>query len=429
MAGDLMECEQARVRTGWELVELLGPRSVDEGQRLLAERWAAERARAAESILPLKARPGSEWASRIYESASNRTRFRQTLDFVRPGDRVFEVGPGGGYLAGLLLRDGQIAAYHGIDLQDAPVRRAREFLEINGLADRAEVSKCNLYDLTRADVEKLGITLLVCCEVLEHVPDPERAMKTLAYVLPAGADLLISVPLLGRLEQVWGHVAIFDTNRIRRMVEESGLVAHSVQVIDNQWVLVLASHGPGPSSRAPSAAAAAVDVLADRAPDPNAPTAFHALDLGVENVQPSVRNEGLSAYQLEAVPRAGLACELTAKRSLLRRRTGYGGVRLPVSSPRGLRIEVSLDAFRAVREFYVDAYAADKRVARWRWDTRAHRPRKDQQTFVLRPGRENRQFKEAVIGDLESADAFDVFVAVRSGASARFRLTRAAVVV
>jgi 2-polyprenyl-3-methyl-5-hydroxy-6-metoxy-1,4-benzoquinol methylase len=444
MARESMEHEQTRVRAGWHLVDQLGRLSEADGKRRLSKQWDGARSRAANSLQPFAKRPG-EWSRLLYESPSNQTRFRHTLDFIQPGDRVFEVGPGGGYLAALLLRDGKVASYHGIDLYGPPVRKAQKFLQGNGLAEAAHVSQRNLYDLTRADVESLDINVLMCCEVLEHVPDPETAMKTLASVLPSNAELLITVPLHGRLETIWGHIAIFDTARIQKMIAQSGLLAHAVQVIDNRWVLVLASHDPEPSARAARAAGAARAATdhgdldaegfalvsgSDEIPvetDPFAPTGFRALGLGPDDVQPSVRNAGLSAYHLECGS-DGVVCELAADGPRFIGRRRYGGIRIPVAAPRGLRIELGFDSVRAVRAFEVDAYAGDERIARWRGNPRILARKRDRRTTVLRPGRDSAGFRTLELGPLETADAFDVVAVVRPGRSARFRLIRAAVV-
>ena len=420
--------ERALVSAGWELVDLLGRLSVGESWRLLEARWEGERARAAAGLVPLRTGPavGPE-ALRSYEGPANQTRFRRTLDFVRPGERVFEIGPGRGYLAGVLLRDGRAGAYRGIDRDDDNLRATRETLQLNGLADGASVARCDLYDLTSAEVEDFGTDLLVCCEVIEHVPQPERAVQTLADALPADAELLISVPLLGRLETIWGHVAIFDAARIRAMVEDSGLVTHSVGVVDNTWVFVLASRDPGPSARAARAAAAAVDPLAGAPPNKDAPWALRTIALEPPAVGASMWNEGL-AHQQISYDADGLLCDLTAEHPLPAGGP-YGGVRFPVTSPRGLRLELALDAVDDVTTFYVDAYAGDERVARWTWDPSVARPASTPATFVLRPGRRGRYFRSTNLGALESADAVDLFVALKPGSSVRFRVTRAAVFV
>jgi len=422
MAEDAAAMEKALVRAGWELVDVLGALGSGQSQRLFERRWAAERDRAADELTPLKAGPSiPDGIHKLYRSPANWTRFRRTIDFVRPGDRLFEVGIGRGYLAGIFLRDGKVGAYHGIDLVPENVTATRQTLEHNGLADRAEVHEGNLYDLTREQVAEFGADLVVCCEVIEHVPDPEAALKTLAAALPEEADLLISVPLLGRLENVWGHVALFDAQRIKAMVEGAGLTTHLVDVVDNTWVFVLASHRPGPNDRAMAAAAALADPWVDVPADPELPRALRPLDLHMAS--PSRWNRRLA--HAEVRPDDGtLLCSFTGED----RSDGpgqYGGAAIPVTEPLGIRLELALDEIDDVEVFYVDAYAESKRVARWKWEPGTRRPRSNPATFVLRKGRKGLHFVPLHVDDLASADTFEVFARIKPGATVQFRITRA----
>ena len=112
---------------------------------------------------------------------------------VRLGDDDDAVDP---VMDVLLAQEGQRGAglqflgnRLGIELEQRWVDATHTMLATNGLADRSSVDLGNLYDLTRADVEATGASLVVCCEVVEHVPDPDEAVRTLARALPEGTDL------------------------------------------------------------------------------------------------------------------------------------------------------------------------------------------------------------------------------------------------
>jgi 2-polyprenyl-3-methyl-5-hydroxy-6-metoxy-1,4-benzoquinol methylase len=430
MADDELSRERALVRAGWELVELLGRLDMHTAKKLLAPRWAADRARAAVSLPPLKL--GETFGERIRktsESPAVLTRFLRTLDLVQPGDRVFEIGPGRGYLAGLLLRDGNAAAYRGIDIGERNLQSTRELLELNGLADRGEVAEGDLRELTRSDVERFGTDLLLCCEVIEHVPEPERAIKILANALPPGADLLLTVPLLGRAEHVWGHISIFSTARIRDAIENAGLVVHTVDVVDNNWVFVLASHETGPSPRAARAAATSAGTLADPLPDDGVPRSVHIIKFSEYEVGPSRSHSGIARHHIERVKKTFVLCELVAKRRRWSGAMSYGGLWFPVSSPRGLRLQLMLDDTEHVTAFHVDGYAGADRVARWIWEPAARMPARTPPTFVLRPGVPEGYFRPTTkLNDLTSIDSFDIYAAIRPGSTAKFRV-RAAMIV
>lgn len=417
--------EKALVRTGWEYVDLLNKVGLGQSERLLARNWDAELQRARNEISPLET--GSIIPATIlkaYEGPRNWTRFRRTLDYLRPGDRLFEIGLGHGYLAGLFNRDGKLDAYHGIDLVADNVAETAEVLELNGLGSASDVSQGDLYDLTRAQLDSFGATMVVCCEVIEHVPDPELAVRTLADALPEDAELLISVPLLGRLEGVWGHVALFDARRVRQMVVDAGLTVHAVEPVANTWVFVLASHHEGPRERAGAAAMRPVDVVATAEVDTLLPTAIRQLDLSEDAVKPSRWTKRLERPALSFEDGA-VHCELVGSKSD-GEGSVYGGVSIPAANPRGVRFELHLDDIESVLAFYVDAYAGEQRLARWKWDPTERRPQQNPTTFVLRSGVKGSNFRPVQSGDVSEADCFELFARIIPGGTARFRLTRVA---
>lgn len=422
------ETEQGMVRTGWEYIDLLNKLGSGQSEKLLSRRWDAELERARREITKLTTDSLlSDHAINMYESPRNWTRFRRTLDYVRPGDRLFEIGLGYGYLAGLFNRDGKLDAYHGVDLVDTNVTKTAEVLELNGLGGPDNVSQTDLYDLTHERLDSFGATMVVCCEVIEHVPDPELALKTLADALPQDAELLISVPLLGRLEGIWGHVALFDAQRVRKMVTDAGLVVHAVEPVANTWVFVLASHQEGPSQRAAAAAVALSDTVATADADPHLATTIRAVDLGSDEIRPSRWTKRLKSSKLEHVDGA-LHCELVGESGRYATEGGqYGGVAISANKPRGLRIEIGMDEIDSVQAFYLDAYAGGERIARWKWDPAERRPQQDPATFVLRPGTKGVNFRPLQRAeDLTMADTFELFAQIQPGSTARFRLTRAA---
>jgi 2-polyprenyl-3-methyl-5-hydroxy-6-metoxy-1,4-benzoquinol methylase len=100
-----------------------------------------------------------------------------------PVRRVVEVGVGEGFLSGYLSERFPDVEFTGVDLSSDDIGRLRrKFPRIS-----AHV----------ASIEDLGALsppydLVMCCEVLEHVPDPERALRSLT-ALGAGR-LILSVP-------------------------------------------------------------------------------------------------------------------------------------------------------------------------------------------------------------------------------------------
>lgn len=137
---------------------------------------------------------------------------------------AFEVGCGEGHLSLRLAQRG--IAVHGMDLDAGVVAEANQASVAAGYGELFKAG--SVYDLAP---KSISADLLLCCEVLEHVPDPERALDTLA-----GQDVrhwIFSVPrepiwralnmargkYLGALGNTPGHIQHWSRRGFRRMIE------------------------------------------------------------------------------------------------------------------------------------------------------------------------------------------------------------------
>lgn len=104
----------------------------------------------------------------------------------RTGAReIHEVGCGEGHLSSLFAAAG--LRVRGSDLSPAAIAEARRLVAAKGLT--ASFTVADLYAL---DPARDGAELVVCCEVLEHLPDPVRALAILKQL--ARPHLIVSVP-------------------------------------------------------------------------------------------------------------------------------------------------------------------------------------------------------------------------------------------
>lgn len=103
---------------------------------------------------------------------------------------VLEVGCGEGHLSAILARDGR--RVRGVDISPSVIEQARAHPD--NQAHGAQFELASVYDLT---ADRDGAELVVCCEVLEHLEDPEAALEVLARL--ARPHLLVSVPR----EPIW----------------------------------------------------------------------------------------------------------------------------------------------------------------------------------------------------------------------------------
>jgi len=168
----------------------------------------------------------------------------QLVAVARPRT-VLEVGCGSGELAAALFRDESLS-YQGVDLSPEEVVRAQ-----SGQPHR-EFQVASVYDLPHSDAR---FDLVVACEILEHVDDPERAVDELARV--CGGFLLLSVPW----EPIWrlanlargaywqqggntpGHLQHFSRRAIRTLVGRRFDLACERRPFP--WTMLLARTRPG----------------------------------------------------------------------------------------------------------------------------------------------------------------------------------------
>ena len=139
-----------------------------------------------------------EFSAEKYQSSNPISRYLVTnflstlLDVVRRtgATEAHEIGCGEGQITGLLRREG--LKVRGCDFSTAALNVAtRNATEAN--LDIAYSQK-DIYEL---DAERDGAELVLCCEVLEHLTDPARAMESLAKI--ARKHLIVSVPR----EPIW----------------------------------------------------------------------------------------------------------------------------------------------------------------------------------------------------------------------------------
>ncbi|MEO6604862.1 MAG: class I SAM-dependent methyltransferase [Aeromicrobium sp.] len=338
--------EAAAVRAGWLLLDAHERLSKRGAERVFGHETDAWHDYAADTIgeLTYTLSNGREL---VPENKKNRLRFRRTLDFARDGEVVFDVGFGRGLLAAQLIKDRGVKAYYGIDIVDRYVPIATDLFHVNGLSPGSlNLEVGDLYDLTTEHIAASGATLVICCEVLEHVPDAELALKTLAEALPEGVDLLFSVPMHGRIEGEWGHVSVFDVSRLKSMLEGAGLYAHHVEPLANVWSLVVASRDPGPSRRVREATgrpAESVSVPLSQHQD------FVYLDPG------------------DLAASGGATVVTKTAQAVAWRFATDQGMTFAVSGLEALRFRFHAKDAAHLTQLTAVAYAGDQVVARWTW--------------------------------------------------------------
>ncbi|MCJ8503100.1 class I SAM-dependent methyltransferase [Desulfatitalea alkaliphila] len=151
------------------------------------------------------------------------------------GSRILDIGCGSGrHVAAAYALDQAIVVGADPDLGD--LRQARGRLCFH---DQCGAHGNGCWALSAADITRLpfadgAFDLVICSEVLEHIPDHRRAMAEIVRVLQPGAPLVVSVPrrwpewICWRLSPAYrrmpgGHVRIYDAHCLVRQVEAHGV--------------------------------------------------------------------------------------------------------------------------------------------------------------------------------------------------------------
>ena len=125
--------------------------------------------------------------------------------------KAFEVGCGEGHLMKRLADLGW--KVKGIDLEPSIIGEANGLLHAHGLEQSAETG--SIYDLPKGALKDFD--LVVCCEVLEHLPDPIAGLRD------GGARrLILSVPR----EPIWRALNIARGKYLRDLGNTPGHLNH-----------------------------------------------------------------------------------------------------------------------------------------------------------------------------------------------------------
>lgn len=161
-----------------------------------------------------------------------------TVDFsrlaVNPGDRILDIGCGSGRHTCAAYRLKRVVVT-GADLNPDDLKAARQRLHFH---DRLGEHGGGMWNLSAADVTCLPFRdacfdLVICSEVLEHIPDHATAMHEIIRVLKPGKSLVVSVPRYLPERICWalsdayvnanqGHVRIYREKKLIDMLEKAG---------------------------------------------------------------------------------------------------------------------------------------------------------------------------------------------------------------
>ena len=173
-----------------------------------------------------------------------------TVDFNRlsitPGDRILDIGCGPGRHACEAFRFKDVIVV-GADLNMKDVLAAKEKFEYHEFLGEhgGGVWATSVADITKLPFKNNCYDLVICSEVMEHIPDENAAICELIRVLKPGKNLVVSVPRYFPERMCWalsdtyanssgGHIRIYKKKRLVDLLEKAGAIkwaehfAHSI---------------------------------------------------------------------------------------------------------------------------------------------------------------------------------------------------------
>jgi SAM-dependent methyltransferase len=164
---------------------------------------------------------------------------------IRSTDTVIDVGCGDGTIIAFCARQGAEVIF--VEQDQERLAAAEALIRASPAhAYRAVASNCDPIPLPDATGD-----VVICTEVLEHVPDPRRFLGELVRIAKPGAQLLITIPD-ARSELLVGatappayfeppnHIRIFAADELRDLLLDAGLEIESRQWLGAFWSMYLA---------------------------------------------------------------------------------------------------------------------------------------------------------------------------------------------
>jgi 2-polyprenyl-3-methyl-5-hydroxy-6-metoxy-1,4-benzoquinol methylase len=123
------------------------------------------------------------WSNRFYAMLARR--------YGKRGARLLEVGSGLGHLVGQLEDTFQT---YGMDLNHWAVKKSKAVVQ------RTSLQTASAQELPFADA---SFNLVIIKHIVEHLPDPARAIREIGRVTEPGGTLILATPNLSSLLKPW----------------------------------------------------------------------------------------------------------------------------------------------------------------------------------------------------------------------------------
>ncbi|MCP4603064.1 MAG: class I SAM-dependent methyltransferase [Proteobacteria bacterium] len=186
-----------------------------------------------------------------------------TVDFSRlniePGYRILDIGCGTGRHACEVSRQDGVTVF-GIDVSRDDLQEAKKRLLYHEKVGEHGGGPwlVSIADIAHLPFKDCEFDLVICSEVLEHIPDQKAAVRELVRILKPGKDLVVSVPRFFPERICWalskeyhttegGHVRIYKKKQLLSLLEEEGIekwAEHSAHGLHTPYWWLKCAVGP-----------------------------------------------------------------------------------------------------------------------------------------------------------------------------------------
>jgi SAM-dependent methyltransferase len=179
---------------------------------------------------------------------------------LRPGDRILDLGCGGGRHAFEAARRGAIVTAVDLDLGELKAVRDTTYAMVQaGEIPEGRISPAN-GDALRLPFPDGTFDRIIASEVMEHIPDDHAAAKELTRVLRPGGTIAVTIPSYWPERICWalndeyhapfvrgGHVRIYSRGVIKAVLRGAGLkpvAAHHAHALHSPYWWLKCAVGP-----------------------------------------------------------------------------------------------------------------------------------------------------------------------------------------
>ncbi len=156
------------------------------------------------------------------------TVYNHVVDEVKAGAKILEVGCGAGSNIQMINDLSPLAKeieYYGIDISPKAIEAANDY------KNKSDIKNC-FFEVGEAESLKYGeaeFDIVICTEVLEHLPHPEKALREIYRVLKSGGSSIITTP---NDSNVWKLLA---AKRLKNRIEKDVMKIDPRQMRDNRY--------------------------------------------------------------------------------------------------------------------------------------------------------------------------------------------------